>query len=201
MGDGETGVPSIYERGITNDTPEEREGTIVRYRSGADDEGRLRAIDVEIIHDTGAYTNRGPFILWRATVHASGPYRVPNARVRGYCVYTNKVPQGSFRGFGNPSIQFAAEAQMDELARKLGIDPVDIRLCNLLRPGDETITSQKLDHSVGIAEAVEKLASKINWRELRRRAEEYNRRGGRYRRGVGIAVAWHGISTSRGVPD
>ncbi len=178
-----------------------REATIIRYRSGADEEGRLRAIDVEIIHDTGAYTNRGPFILWRATVHASGPYRVPNARVRGVCVYTNKVPQGSFRGFGNPSVQFAAEAQMDELAARLGMDPVEIRLKNLLRPGDETITGQVLDHSVGIAEAVEKLAETAEWRRLRESAERYNRRGGRYRRGVGIGVAWHGISTSRGVPD
>ncbi len=178
-----------------------REATIIRYKSGATKDGKLTAIEVTIIHDTGAYANRGPYILWRATVHASGPYNVPNAKVDGYCVYTNKVPQGSFRGFGNPSVQFAAEAQMDELARKLGIDPVEFRLKNLLRPGQLTITSQLLDHSVGVAEAVEKLAKAMDWSKRRREIEEYNARSKRYKRGIGIGVGWHGISTSRGVPD
>ncbi len=178
-----------------------REATIIKYKSGATKDGKLTAIEVTIIHDTGAYANRGPYILWRATVHASGPYNVPNAKVDGYCVYTNKVPQGSFRGFGNPSVQFAAEAQMDELARKLGMDPVEFRLKNLLRPGQLTITSQLLDHSVGVAEAVEKLAKTMEWSKRRKEIEEYNARSKRYKRGIGIGVAWHGISTSRGVPD
>ncbi len=174
-----------------------REATIIKYKSGATNDGKLKAIEVKIIHDTGAYANRGPFILWRATVHASGPYEVPNAKVDGFAVYTNKVYQGSYRGFGNPSVQFAAEAQMDQLAEKLGMDPVEFRLKNMLRPGKATITNQVLDHSVGIADAVAKLAEVANWKKKR---EEYGK-GGRYRRGIGIAVAWHGISTSRGVPD
>ncbi len=178
-----------------------REATIIKYKSGATKDGKLTAIEVTIIHDTGAYANRGPYILWRATVHASGPYNVPNAKVDGYCVYTNKVPQGSFRGFGNPSVQFAAESQMDELARKLGMDPVEFRLKNLLRPGQLTITSQLLDHSVGIAEAVEKLAKTMEWSKRRKEIEEYNAKSKRYKRGIGIGVGWHGISTSRGVPD
>ncbi len=196
-----TGRPAflLYTREESMRIHPKREATIIRYKSGARSDGRLTAIEVKIVHDTGAYANRGPFILWRASVHASGPYEVPNAKVDGYCVYTNKVYQGSFRGFGNPSVQFAAEMQMNELARKLGMDPVDIRLKNMLRPGSRTITNQLLDESVGIAEAVEKLARKCRWRERR---SEYGRvRGGRFRRGIGIGVAWHGISTSRGVPD
>lgn len=178
-----------------------REATVIKYKSGATADGKLRAIKVTIIHDTGAYANRGPFILWRATVHASGPYYVPNAWVDGYCVYTNKVPQGSFRGFGNPSVQFAAEAQMDELARKLGLDPVEFRLKNLLRPGMDTITGQLLEDSVGVADMVAKLSESMNWKKLRKEIDEWNIKGTRYRRGLGIGVAWHGISTSRGVPD
>lgn len=174
-----------------------REATIIKYKSGATKDGGLKAIEVKIIHDTGAYANRGPFILWRATVHASGPYEVPNAKIDGFAVYTNKVYQGSYRGFGNPSVQFAAEAQMDQLAEKLGMDPVEFRLKNMLRPGKATITNQVLDHSVGIADAVAKLAEVADWKKKR---EAYGK-GGRYRRGIGIAVAWHGISTSRGVPD
>ncbi len=198
-----TGKPAflMYSREESIRIHPKREATIIRYKTGASNDGKLKAIKVEIIHDTGAYANRGPFILWRATVHASGPYYVPNAWVDGYCVYTNKVPQGSFRGFGNPSVQFAAESQMDELARKLGMDPVEIRLKNLLRPGMDTITGQVLEESVGVADMVYKLASTMKWSEVRRSVEEWNKGSRRYRRGLGIGVAWHGISTSRGVPD
>jgi len=175
-----------------------REATVIKYKSGADAEGKLKAIEVEIVHDTGAYANRGPFILWRATMHASGPYVVPNAKVDGYCIYTNKVYQGSFRGFGNPSVQFAAESQMDVLAEKLGIDPLEIRLKNILTPGATTITGQVLDSSVGVKEALEAAALNAGWKEKRK---AYSSMEGRFRKGIGIGVAWHGISTSRGVPD
>ncbi len=195
-----TGKPSflMYTRDESMLMHPKREATIIKYKSGASRDGKLQAIEVKIIHDTGAYSNRGPFILWRATVHASGPYRVPHAKVDGYCIYTNKVYQGSYRGFGNPSVQFAAEAQMDSLARKLGIDPVELRLKNLLRPGDLTITGQQLNESVGVADAVAKLAKVSEWSS---KIKAYSSSNGRYRRGIGIGVAWHGISTSRGVPD
>ena len=65
-----------------------------------------------------------------------GPYRIANARARGHVVYTNKLRAGSFRGFGNPQASFAGESQLDELAAKLGIDPVELRLKNAMRPGD-----------------------------------------------------------------
>lgn len=175
-----------------------REQSIIKYKSGATSYGKLMAIEVKIIMDSGAYVNRGPFILWRATMHASGPYYVENAKIDGYCVYTNKVYQGSFRGFGNPNIQFAAESQMDELADKLGLDPAEFRLKNILKPGMPTITGQILEESVGVSEALKLLVEKANWKVKR---EEYSKGKGRYRRGIGIACGWHGISTSRGVPD
>ncbi len=198
-----TGRPAflMYSREESIRVHPKREATVIEYKTGVSSDGYLKAIKVRIIHDTGAYANRGPFILWRATVHASGPYYVPNAWVDGYCVYTNKVPQGSFRGFGNPSIQFAVERQMDEIARKLGIDPVELRLKNLLRPGMETITGQKLEESVGVADMVDKLARTMDWWRIRREVEDWNRGSKRFKRGLGIGVAWHGISTSRGVPD
>ncbi|MEO3994054.1 MAG: xanthine dehydrogenase family protein molybdopterin-binding subunit [Desulfurococcaceae archaeon TW002] len=178
-----------------------REAAIIRYKSGASSDGKLQAIDVTIIHDTGAYANRSPFILWRATMHSSGPYEVPNAKVDGYAVYTNKVYEGSFRAFGNASIQFAVERQMDQLAEKLGMDPIEFRLKNILEPGKYTITGQLLDHSVGIGDAVRKLAEVTEWRKKREEYRKFNEMSSRFKRGIGIGVAWHGISTSRGVPD
>lgn len=198
-----TGKPAfiLYSREESITIHPKREAAVIRYKSGVDENGKLTAIDVTIIHDTGAYANRGPFILWRATMHASGPYEVPNAKVDGYAVYTNKVYQGSFRGFGNLSIQFAVERQMDLLAEKLGLDPVEFRLRNILREGSTTLTSQVLDHSVGVGEALEKTALKADWWRKRREIEEYNKTSERFKRGIGVAVAWHGISTSRAVPD
>jgi len=195
-----TGRPAmlVYTREDSFTSHCKRDPSIIEYKSGATSDGKLTAIQVKIILDSGAYANRGPFVLWRATMHASGPYEVPNAKVDGFLVYTNKVFEGSFRGFGNPQIQFAAESQMDELAEKLGLDPVEIRLRNILKPGSLTITSQKLDHSVGIGEAVKKLAEVS---DFKRKWAEYRKDGGVKRRGIGIACGWHGISTSRGVPD
>ena len=195
-----TGKPVLltYSREDSFTSHCKRDPAIIYYKSGASKEGRLTAVQVRIIFDAGAYANRGPFTLWRATAHASGPYEVPNVDSRGFLVYTNKVYQGSFRGFGNPQVQFAAERQMDELAEKLGIDPLEFRLMNILKPGSRTCTNQLLDHSVGIGEALRRVAEASGWREKRRR---YGRIENGKARGIGVACAWHGISTSRGVPD
>jgi len=196
-----TGRPAVlvYSRKDSFTSTCKRDPSIVRYKTGATRDGKLKAIEVEIILDSGAYANRGPYVLWRATMHAGGPYEIPNAKVDGFLVYTNKVFEGSFRGFGNPQVQFAAESQLDELAERLGMNPLEIRLKNLLRPGSRTITDQLLESSVGIYEAVkllgERTGFRAKWREYRRE------RAGRVRRGIGIACGYHGISTSRGVPD
>jgi len=191
----------VYSREDSIKIHPKREAAIVRYKSGAGVDGKLTAIDVTIIHDTGAYANRAPFILWRATMHASGPYEVPHAKVDGYAVYTNKVYQGSFRGFGNLSIQFAVERQMDLLAEKLGMDPVEFRLKNVLREGSYTLTNQLLDHSVGVGEALKRTAELAEWWRKREEYRKFNESSSRFKRGIGVAVGWHGISTSRAVPD
>ena len=175
-----------------------RHAYLIKYKSGATKEGKLTAAEIEIISDVGAYAAHGPYILWRSTVHSTGPYEVPNVKVDSYLVYTNKVYGGSFRGFGNPQIQFAAESQMDELANLIGMDPVEFRLKNVLRPGSLTATSQLLDHSVGIEECLKKAEQLSNWKNKRTAIQ--NQSGFR-RRGIGVGLAYHGNSTSRGAPD
>lgn len=191
-------VMLIYSREDSLTSHCKRDPAVVRYRTGASKDGFLKAIEVDIVFDAGAYANRGPFTLWRGTMHASGPYEIPHAKVDGRLVYTNKVYQGSFRGFGNPPVQLAAELNIDEVSHKIGIDPVEFRLRNLLRPGSSTITGQVLADSVGIAEALEKVAEISSWREKR---ETYGGISNGKAKGIGVACAWHGISTSRGVPD
>lgn len=188
----------VYNREESIVSSNKRHPAIIRYASAVDRNGKLLGVKVDITMDVGAYANRGPYVLWRATFHSAGPYHVPNVWVDGRAVYTNKVFSGSFRGFGDPQIHFAAESQMDILAQKLGMDPLEFRLKNALRPGQDTTCGQVLDHSVGIVEALTRIREASGWDKLRRL---HGRDKGRYRRGVGVACAYHGISTSKGVPD
>ncbi|HXY82813.1 MAG TPA: xanthine dehydrogenase family protein molybdopterin-binding subunit [Candidatus Saccharimonadales bacterium] len=169
----------------------------IKYKSGASEEGKLLASEVELISDTGAFASHGPYVLWRSAVHAAGPYIVPNVKVDAFSVYTNNLYSGSFRGFGNPQVQFAAESQIDELANKLGVDPVEFRLKNVLKDGSYTGTNQLLDHSVGVEECLRETARVSNWKDKR----SGGLKNGVKRRGIGVALMYHGNSTSRGAPD
>ena len=170
----------------------------IKHKLGASKDGRLQAAEVELMSDAGAYASHGPYILWRSAVHATGPYVVPNVKVDALSVYTNNLYGGSYRGFGNVQAEFAAESQIDELAEKLGIDPVEFRLKNVLREGSYTATNQLLDNSVGVEECLVESVKLSRWKEKR---EQYKKIQGTKRRGIGVALMYHGNSTSRGAPD
>ncbi len=170
-----------------------RHPMVAWYRHAARRDGTLLAVEANILLDTGGYASLGPFVAWRTTVHSTGPYRVSNARIDTLAVYTNTIYSGAFRGFGDPQVQFAVERQMDILAEELGIDPVELRLKNILRAGDRTVHGQLLteEHGVGLEEAIKKVVEASDWYRKRR---EYTGERGRLRKGIGIAVGWHGNS-------
>ena len=168
-----------------------RHRTISWYRHAAARDGTLLAVEAKVILDKGAYASLGPFVAWRAVVHSTGPYKVRNAKVDVVAVYTNKIPGGAFRGFGNPQVTFAVERQMDLLAEELGMDPVELRLKNVLRNGDRTVHGQLLDHGVGAEEVIKKAVELSGWYEKRRL---YASLTGPVRRGIGIAIFYHGNS-------
>ena len=171
-----------------------RHPMVAWYRHAAKKDGTLLAVEANIVLDTGAYASLGPFVAWRAIVHSTGPYKVPNARVDTLAVYTNNVYAGAFRGFGNPQVTFAFELQMDALAEELGMDPVDLRLKNLLREGDRTVHGQLLtkEHGVGLEETLRKAIEVIDW--YRKRKEYSQFAEGTLRKGIGLALLWHGNS-------
>lgn len=170
-----------------------RHPAVMWYKHAAKKDGTLLAVEAHILLDTGGYASLGPFVAWRATVHATGPYRVKNAKIDTLAVYTNTVYSGAFRGFGNPQIHFAVERQMDILAEELKMDPVEIRLKNLLRPGDRTVHGQLLtpEHGVGLEEALKKAVKAADWYNKRKL---YSNQTGTIRRGIGVALMWHGNS-------
>jgi CO/xanthine dehydrogenase Mo-binding subunit len=156
-------VKLVYDRTEDMISTSKRHPAWVHYKSGATKDGILKAVEVEYVIDGGAYSTLSPAVLFRGTVHSAGPYRCENVKVDSYVVATNKVPTGAFRGFGSPQILFAAESQMDLLAEKLGLDPVEFRRRNLLRVGDTTVTGQKLLNSVGLEETLDKVLKSSGW--------------------------------------
>ena len=102
------------------------------------------AQEIEIRVDGGAYVTLTPVVLSRGALHSGGPYRCPDVRIRARATQTNTPPNGAFRGFGAPQTQFAMEVHVDRIAEALGIDPVQMREINALRPGDTTATGQTL---------------------------------------------------------
>ena len=158
-----------------------RHPSIVRHRTAVNGDGTLAAMDVEVILDGGAYKTLSPVVLSRAILHATGPYRVPHVRVRGRVLMTHTAPNGAFRGFGVPQTAFAVERQMDRVAHQVGLDPFEIRVRNVVEPGDRLPTGQVLDATTSARACLERAASRTRFQE-RWRAKA----------GVGISLYFHG---------
>jgi CO/xanthine dehydrogenase Mo-binding subunit len=152
-----TGMPVkiTYSRVESTTASSKRHPAIVRCKTGATKEGKLLAMDAEVILDTGAYASYGPGVITRTVVHLTGPYEIPNVRIKGYLVYTNNPMAGAMRGFGVPQAAIVHESQMDILAEKIGISPYEIRKRNVFKPGSYTATNQLLSQSVGIEQTLD----------------------------------------------
>jgi CO/xanthine dehydrogenase Mo-binding subunit len=162
----------------------------IRY--GATRDGKLVAADVRLLMDGGAYSSSSPAVLANASTFAAGPYEVPNVRIEGTVVYTNNPPCGAMRGFGAPQVCFAYESALDALAAKLGLDPVELRLRNALRPGSVLPTGQVIDGSVPVREVIERC------RALPLPEPDPQPH---LRRAVGFAVGYKNVAYSEGFDD
>jgi len=164
---------------------------VTTLKAGVKKNGALTAWETTMLADTGAYASLGPLVVIRACFHATGPYVIPHVKTDAFCVYTNNTMAGSFRGFGGPQAHFAAESHMDVIAKKLGMDPLDLRLLNMLRPGSLMATSQVVDESFGLEECVKRAIEESDWY---RKREHFSKMKGPKRRGLGIALMYHGNS-------
>jgi len=130
---------------------------------GATRTGRLVAAEVRIVADGGAYCYTTNKVLGNTVITCTGPYEIPNVKIDADGVYTNNPPSGAFRGFGSPQGIFAAEMQMNKLAHALNMDPVELRMRNLLREGSLTAMGTPLPGGVGLAEVTERCAQAAGW--------------------------------------
>ncbi len=135
---------------------------ILKYRTGMMKDGRIHARDIKVIADSGAYCHQGMGVMAASSIHARGPYKVPHVVVDGSLVYTNKLPFGGYRGYGTPQVTFAGESQLEDIARELGIDPVEIRIKNAIAAGDRYVTGQPVTHTA-IEETLKRAAESAGW--------------------------------------
>ena len=207
-------VRMIYDRHEDLAATTKRHPALIRYRSGVSADGRLVAQDIEVVMDGGAYCTLTPVVLSRGVLHAGGPYECPNVRIRGRAMATNTPPNGAFRGFGAPQVEFAAELQVARVADELGVSPAELRERWLYREGSVTPTGQVLRESVGAAEVLERAVEAAEYERVREvstqtRAVRWGQAAGagpgresirvRSAPGLGLALAWHGAGfTGRG---
>ncbi len=172
----------------------------LKYKTGVKKDGTIVANKAEIYADTGAYGSLGGPVLNLSVEHACGPYRVPNVYIDGYCVYTNNGVAGAFRGFGVPQSTFAMETQMDIIAEKLGIDPVELRKKNALRRGDTAPIGNKLTSSVGTLAVLDGIKETDIWKN-RDSLQKSDPKKPWIKRGIGLALTYQGTGLGVGLPD
>ena len=184
---------------------------ILKTRWGASKTGKLIAAEVEVIADGGAYAYTSTKVLGNATLMCTGPYEIPNVKVDAYAVYTNNIPGGAFRGFGGPQGAFSAEMQMNRLAEKLGLDPVQTRLMNVLREGSLLSVGTPLPKGVSLPQVVAECARTSGFQEQPDSSwERPVANSGLFdptptqphlKRGIGFACALKNVGFSYGAPE
>jgi CO/xanthine dehydrogenase Mo-binding subunit len=176
----------------------------ITCRWGARADGLLTAVDADIVLDAGAYNYTSNKVLGNCHLAVAGAYQVANARIDAAAVYTNTVPGGAFRGFGAPQGTFAAEAQMNKLADRLGLDPLEIRRRNALREGSIGITDTELPPGVTLPQVIDACAAQAAHAAPVHPFSPFATlapRPDRVRHGRGFAVAGKNIGFSFGFPE
>ena len=145
-------VKMVYTREESFLAHAKRHPYVIMHRTGVKKNGQITASKIEMISDSGAYPYLSPYVLLYTTVMAPGPYRINNVQVDAISVATNNPYTSAFRGFGGPQACFAYEQQMDDIARQLGLDPLEVRKVNYLRTGDCTATGQVIESAAWLEE-------------------------------------------------
>jgi len=177
-----------------------RHPMVIRARWGATRDGKLLAAEHELIADAGAYMYTTNKVLGNSTITATGPYFIPNVKADVYGVYTNNLPSAAFRGFGAPQALFMAELQMDKLAEKLGMNPVEFRLRNALRDGDTLGVGTPAPGPVSIVECIEAARDRFGW-DTKRKTRNKTTEKSFLRRGYGFAAGFKNIGFSFGYQE
>ncbi len=168
---------------------------LMTYKVGFMKNGKLKAMKIDILADSGAYSSQTFFVTWRSVVQATGPYIIENVKTDIRGVYTNNTYTAAYRGFGAPQVIFAQESLMDEIADICEISPVEIRRKNALKQGSVTATGQKLSkHTVAVKQAMDEAMKKAQYHEKIAQYRELNKTDARFKHGIGLATSLRGCA-------
>lgn len=185
-------VKMIYTRQEDMLATTKRHPSRTYIKSAFSKDGKLQSLDIRIIMDGGAYVTLSPVVLSRGTLHSFGPYLCPHVRVEGIAMLTNSTPYGAYRGFGAPQTIFALERHLDEVAHKLNMSPVEIRRKNFLHKDDTMATGQKIAEDLNLEAILDKALAESDYPNKAKNYQEYNQRNTKHKKGMGIAVFFHG---------
>ena len=182
-------VRCVFNRREDLEFTPKRHPSLCTYRAAVKD-GRVTAMDIEVLFNAGAYTTLSAVVLQRGVICASGVYNIEHLHVHGKALKTNTVPSGAYRGFGAPQTFFAVEMFMDHIAKDLGEDSLEFKERHLVKQGDKTSTSGIYHFPVPLPDTIEEVSAAC---DFRRKHKEYARlQTGRFRRGIGMSLYFHG---------
>lgn len=195
-------VKTIWSREESIIGHHKRHEYLLRTRWGASNDGKILGAEVEVIANGGAYCYTSNKVLGNATLMCTGPYEIPNVKVDSYAIYTNNVPGGAFRGFGGPQGAFAAESQMNKLAEALDMDPVELRMKNIVREGSVLSVNSVMPEGVSMPIVVEQCAQAAQWTDGGPKAEDRSESTAKHMlRGRGFACGFKNVGFSYGFPE
>lgn len=193
-------VSLILERNEDIETTTKRHPAHIKLISYIDENHKLIGLDADIFIDAGAYAGLSGVVLQRAMFASAGVYNIENLRVKGRAIATNKAVSGAFRGFGSPQAFFAVEMHMEHVAKELGLDPIQWKLANLVKQGDQSTTAGMFRDRVLLPQMVERVMELSRYKEKKETFKRLTR--GEPLRGIGLSMFFHGCGfTGNGERD
>ena len=184
-------VKIVYDRAEDMVATTKRHPSRTRHRTGVTREGKLVAMDIDLVLDGGAYATLSAVVLSRATIHAAGPYVCPNVRIHSQAIATNAPPHGAFRGFGAPQSIFALERHLDRVAHAVNLTPEEFRRRNFIHAGQTTATGQVIREDVDFDDLLDRALKESDYHARQKRFAAENP-GAAIKRGMGLACFMHG---------
>ncbi|HJO93719.1 MAG TPA: molybdopterin cofactor-binding domain-containing protein [Victivallales bacterium] len=165
----------------------------IKHKIGFNKNGKIQALKINILADSGAYSSMSFFVTWRSVVQAAGPYEIPNVHTDVRSIYTNNTYTAAFRGFGSPQIIYAQESLMDEIADICNITPYEIRKLNGFKQNSITASGQVLDkHTVSLNQVIDEAVKKSDYFKKVKNYKIKNSSSNRYKYGIGMASSYRG---------
>lgn len=189
----------LLERDEDLEVTTKRHPSRIKIKSFIDEGHKVLGMEVEIVLDAGAYAGLSGVVLQRAMFAIAGVYNIENLKIKGRAIATNKAVSGAFRGFGSPQAFFAIEMHMENIAKKLQLNPLEFRLSNILKQGDKSTTGGVFRDKILLNEMVARVIEMSNYTEKKKSYHEHH---SKKRSGLGLSMFFHGCGfTGNGERD